>query len=77
LIEKGKNYGWPLIGEWPGYNGVPIPNCDTRPDLAAPMLFWAQVSAPGNLMFYHGTFFRHSGQRSVSGDWQQHSPCTA
>jgi glucose/arabinose dehydrogenase len=39
LIEKGKNYGWPLVGEGPNYNGVPIPNYDTRPDLAAPGSF--------------------------------------
>jgi hypothetical protein len=26
-----------------------------RPDLGAPVLFWAQVIAPGNVMFYHGT----------------------
>src|SRR5207247_8855139 len=36
LIEKGKNYGWPLVGEGPNYNGVPVPSPDTRPDLAKP-----------------------------------------
>ena len=50
LIEKGKNYGWPLVGEGPNYNGVPIPNPDTRPDLAKPVIYWAPVVAPGNLM---------------------------
>jgi glucose/arabinose dehydrogenase len=69
LIEKGKNYGWPLVGEGPNYNGVPIPNYDTRPDLAAPVLFWAPVIAPGNLMFYHGTqtFPQWDGSGLVSG----------
>ena len=31
LIEKGKNYGWPLVSYGINYNGVPIPNPDTRP----------------------------------------------
>jgi glucose/arabinose dehydrogenase len=39
LIEKGKNCGWPLVGEWPNYNGVPIPYYDTRPDLRRPCSF--------------------------------------
>ena len=55
LIEKGKNYGWPLVGYAPNYNGVPIPNPDTRPDLAKPAIYWVPVIAPGNLMFYRGT----------------------
>ncbi len=69
LIEKGKNYGWPLVGEGPNYNGVPIPNYHTRPDLAAPVLFWAPVIAPGNLMFYPGTqtFAQWHGGGLVSG----------
>jgi aldose sugar dehydrogenase len=52
LIEKGKNYGWPLVSYGRNYNGVPIPHHDTRPDLAKPVLYWVPVIAPGNLMFY-------------------------
>ena len=52
LIEKGKNYGWPLVSYGQNYNGVPIPKPDTRPDLAKPVLYWVPVIAPGNLMFY-------------------------
>src|SRR5437868_2240082 len=46
LIEKGKNYGWPLVSYGPNYNRVPIPNPDTRPDLAMPVLYWLPVIAP-------------------------------
>ena len=52
LIEKGKNYGWPLVSYGQNYNGVPIPHPDTRPDLAKPVIYWVPVVAPGNLMFY-------------------------
>src|ERR1700760_1577740 len=69
LIEKGKNYGWPLVSYGQNYNGVPIPNPDTRPDLAKPVLYWTPVIAPGNLMFYHGSqvFPQWNGSGFVSG----------
>src|SRR5450432_2674868 len=69
LIEKGKNYGWPLVSYGKNYNGVPIPNPDTRPDLAKPVLYWVPVIAPGNLMFYRGTrtFPQWDGSGFVSG----------
>jgi glucose/arabinose dehydrogenase len=57
LIEKGKNYGWPLVGYAPNYSGVPIPHPDTRPDLAKPAIYWTPVIAPGNIMFYTGAMF--------------------
>jgi len=57
LIEPGKNYGWPLVCYAPNYDGVPIPNPDTRPDLAKPVIYWTPVIAPGNLTFYKGTMF--------------------
>jgi glucose/arabinose dehydrogenase len=69
LIEKGKNYGWPLVSYGKNYNGVPIPHPDTRPDLAKPVLYWLPVIAPGNLMFYTGTktFPQWNGNGFVSG----------
>lgn len=57
LIQPGKNYGWPLVSYGVNYNGVPIPSPDTRPDLAKPVIYWAPVIAPGNLMFYKGSLF--------------------
>jgi len=69
LIEKGKNYGWPLVSYGQNYNGVPIPKPETRPDLAKPVLYWLPVIAPGNLMFYTGTktFPQWNGNGFVSG----------
>src|SRR3954449_3985333 len=49
LIERGKNYGWPLVSYGQNYNGVPIPSHDTRPDLAKPAIYWLPVIAPGNI----------------------------
>lgn len=68
LIEAGKNYGWPLVSYGMNYNGVPIPNPDTRPDLAKPVIYWVPVIAPGNLMFYKGAMFSQwNGSALASG----------
>jgi glucose/arabinose dehydrogenase len=57
LIEKGKNYGWPLVRYATNYNGVPIPSPDTRPDLTKPVIYWTPIIAPGNITFYKGNVF--------------------
>jgi len=69
LIQKGKNYGWPLVSFGNNYNGVPIPKPDSRPELAMPVLYWVPVIAPGNIMFYTGnqTFPQWNGNAFVSG----------
>src|SRR3984885_9617978 len=69
LIEKGKNYGWPVVSYGMNYNQVPIPNPDTRLEFAKPVLYWVPVIAPGNLMFYHGskTFPQWDGSGFISG----------
>jgi glucose/arabinose dehydrogenase len=69
LIEKGKNYGWPLVGYAPNYNGVPVPHPDTRPEFAKPAIYWVPVVAPGNLMFYRGkqAFPQWDGNGFIAG----------
>jgi glucose/arabinose dehydrogenase len=69
LIEKGKNYGWPLVSYGMNYNRVPIPKPETQPELAKPVLYWVPVIAPGNLMFYTGKqmFPQWDGNGFVSG----------
>src|SRR5271154_941931 len=68
LIERGKNYGWPLVSYSVNYNGVPIASPDTRPDLAKPVIYWTPVIAPGNLMFYNGSVFQQwNGNALISG----------
>jgi len=57
LIEKGKNYGWPLVRYAVNYNGVPIPSFDTRPDLQKPVIYWTPIIAPGSITFYKGNVF--------------------
>lgn len=68
LIQRGKNYGWPLVSYGVNYNGVPIPKPETRPDLVRPAIYWTPVIAPGNLMFYKGNLFpQWKGSALISG----------
>jgi glucose/arabinose dehydrogenase len=69
LIEKGKNYGWPVVSFGKNYNETPIPSHDSRPEFAKPVLYWVPVIAPGNLMFYTGkkTFPQWDGSGFISG----------
>jgi glucose/arabinose dehydrogenase len=57
LIEQGRNYGWPIVSNGNEYSGVRIPDHDTRPEFAAPAVFWTPVIAPAGLAFYEAAMF--------------------
>lgn len=69
LVEKGKNYGWPVVSYGMNYNEVPIPSHDSRPEYTKPVIYWTPVIAPGNLMFYRGkqAFPQWDGSGFISG----------
>jgi glucose/arabinose dehydrogenase len=54
LIEKGQNYGYPIVSEGKNYNDVPIPKHATHPEFRAPVLFWVPSISPAGLTFYDG-----------------------
>jgi glucose/arabinose dehydrogenase len=54
LIERGENYGYPVVSNGEHYDGRPIPDHDTRPEFKAPALWWTPVISPGDLMVYSG-----------------------
>ncbi|MHC2459820.1 glucose/arabinose dehydrogenase [Rhizobium leguminosarum] len=57
LIEPGRNYGWPEVSNGDNYSGTPIPRHATRPEFAAPAVYWTPVIAPAGLAFYEGSLF--------------------
>lgn len=57
LIEQGKNYGWPVVSNGDQYSGAKIPDHDTRPEFAAPAVYWNPVISPAGLAFYEGAMF--------------------
>lgn len=52
LIEKGKNYGWPLVSNGSDYSGAPIPDHVTRPEFEEPKITWTPVISPSSMTRY-------------------------
>jgi glucose/arabinose dehydrogenase len=58
LIERGKNYGWPLATYGEEYSGEPIPGAVTaREGYEQPVYYWDPVIAPSGAQFYTGDAF--------------------
>ncbi|PTD27595.1 PQQ-dependent sugar dehydrogenase [Sphingomonas fennica] len=57
LILPGRNYGYPIVSNGDHYDGRPIPDHDTRPDLEAPKVYWKPAISPAGLMIYSGDMF--------------------
>jgi glucose/arabinose dehydrogenase len=57
LIERGKNYGWPLVSEGVNYDGNPIPPHSSRRDVEPPKLYWVPSISPTSLLIYSGKLF--------------------
>jgi glucose/arabinose dehydrogenase len=68
-VEKGKNYGFPVIGYGRDYTGKPI-NGDktTQAGMEQPVYFWTPDIAPAGIAFYTGKMFpAWDGSLFVSG----------
>ena len=57
LVERGSNYGWPIVSNGDNYDGTPIPDHNTRPEFNAPELSWNPVISPASLIFYDASLF--------------------
>lgn len=58
IIEKGKNYGWPVIAHGIDYPGTPIGEGITHKEgMEEPVYYWDPVIAPSGLAFYSGSLF--------------------
>lgn len=57
-IEKGKNYGWPIITYGVDYAGPPIgAGITTRVGMEQPLYYWSPSVAPSGMTFYYGSLF--------------------
>jgi len=57
LIEAGGNYGYPIVSNGSHYDGRDIPDHSTRPEFAAPKLWWTPSISPAGLIIYSGDLF--------------------
>lgn len=56
-VERGANYGYPIVSNGDHYDGRPIPDHDTRPEFSKPAITWTPVISPSSLIFYSGDLF--------------------
>jgi glucose/arabinose dehydrogenase len=57
VIEKGKNYGWPVIGYGIDYNGAKIHQSTHKAGMEQPLKYWVPSIAPSGMAFYTGNLF--------------------
>ena len=57
LVEKGLNYGWPVITYGMNYNGTPITEETHREGMEQPKLHWTPSIAVAGIDFYEGEAF--------------------
>ncbi len=57
LIERGSNYGYPIVSNGDHYDRRDIPDHSTRPEFNAPEITWTPVISPSSLIFYTGSMF--------------------
>src|ERR1019366_8824791 len=56
IVEKGKNYGWPVVVHGIDYPGAAIGQGIThKQGMEDPVYYWDPVIAPSGLAFYQGT----------------------
>ena len=58
LIERGKNYGWPVVSNGDNYNNSPIPDHPSHKEFQSPVRSWSPVISPSGAFFYTGSLFQ-------------------
>ncbi|WP_299726170.1 PQQ-dependent sugar dehydrogenase [uncultured Tateyamaria sp.] len=56
-IEKGANFGWPVISYGVHYSGGKIGEGQSKPGMEQPAFYWDPSIAPSGLMVYQGNMF--------------------
>ena len=57
VIEKGRNYGWPVIGYGIDYDGSKIHESTHKAGMEQPLKYWMPSIAPSGMAFYEGSLF--------------------
>lgn len=57
IIERGRNYGYPMVSQGDHYSGVKIPNHEDYPVFKGPELAWVPAISPAGFIIYKGDKF--------------------
>jgi aldose sugar dehydrogenase len=57
LIQRGRNYGWPVITYGMNYDGTPITDKTEMPGMEQPIVNWTPSIAVSEIEFYRGDRF--------------------
>jgi glucose/arabinose dehydrogenase len=57
LIERGGNFGYPIVSNGDHYDGRVIPDHATQPQYQQPKVSWTPVIAPAGMIIYSGSEF--------------------
>jgi aldose sugar dehydrogenase len=57
VIERGANYGYPVVSNGDHYSGLDIPDHHTHPEFKAPLITWNPVISPAGFIIYSGSQF--------------------
>jgi aldose sugar dehydrogenase len=68
LIQRGKNYGWPVITHGIDYPGGPVnEGIVAKEGMEQPVYYWDPVIAPSGLAVYHGKLFSQWNGNLLAG----------
>ena len=51
IIQKGKNYGWPVISYGINYSGTPFTDITEKEGMEQPLFYWVPSIAPSGMAF--------------------------
>ncbi len=73
LVEKGKNYGWPVITYGMNYNGTPITNITQKDGMEQPRHFWVpSIATCGMMMVTSDKYPEWKGNFLIAALAKQH-----
>jgi aldose sugar dehydrogenase len=76
IIERGKNYGWPVVSNGDNYDSSPIVDHPSHKEFEAPVRSWTPVISPSGAMFYSARSSR-GATTSSSADSRRRRSCAS
>ncbi len=71
-VEKGANYGWPVVSWGDNYDGTEIPDPPTHPEFKDAVTHWTPVISPSGMTFYEGEMFPTWKNNALIGGLSSH-----